>query len=280
MTSTKEKQEQEETSLSSSKVVTRDKYRSFLSEEDNTNTIWRHGVPPTYDDVNLLFQQGRTKEWAKGSLEEIVQNAVKSWEMELSHKIRLQDFKSINPQKFKLFVNESRLIVESHNVLEQIGIGENKPLESLEGLNGEETLRIGSYNALMKNSLPNEFQYYKAEEETFESSHEVFRSAFPRGFAWEVIHVYSGPPIIAFKFRHWGFFEGPYKQHAPTGEMVQFYGIATLKVDEALKVEEVEVYYDPAELIAGFLKGKPISESGDEDSKSKLECPFAKLNVK
>ncbi|KAF4363787.1 hypothetical protein CsatB_000132 [Cannabis sativa] len=244
MTSTKEKQEQEETSLSSSKVVTRDKYRSFLSEEDNTNTIWRHGVPPTYDDVNLLFQQGRTKEWAKGSLEEIVQNAVKSWEMELSHKIRLQDFKR------------------------------------REGLNGEETLRIGSYNALMKNSLPNEFQYYKAEEETFESSHEVFRSAFPRGFAWEVIHVYSGPPIIAFKFRHWGFFEGPYKQHAPTGEMVQFYGIATLKVDEALKVEEVEVYYDPAELIAGFLKGKPISESGDEDSKSKLECPFAKLNVK
>ena len=82
----------------------------------------------------------------------------------------------------------------------------------------------------MKNSLPKEFQYYKAEEESFESSHEVFRSAFPRGFAWEVVQVYSGPPLIAFKFRHWGIFEGPFKGHAPTGEIVQFYGLATLKV--------------------------------------------------
>ena len=83
---------------------------------------------------------------------------------------------------------------------------------------------------LLKYSLPKEFQYYKADEESFESSHDVFRSAFPRGFAWEVISVYSGPPEIAFKFRHWGYFEGPFKGHAPTGEVVQFYGLATLKV--------------------------------------------------
>lgn len=99
-----------------------------------------------------------------------------------------------------------------------------------EGLSGEETLRLGSYNALLKNSLPKEFQYYKAEEESFESSHDVFRSALPRGFAWEVLSVYTGPPEIVFKFRHWGFFEGPFKGHAPTGEVVQFYGLATLKV--------------------------------------------------
>jgi hypothetical protein len=99
-----------------------------------------------------------------------------------------------------------------------------------EGLSGEETLRLGSYNALLKNSLPKEFQYYKADEETFESSHDAFRSAFPRGFAWEVISVYSGPPEIVFKFRHWGFSEGPFKGHAPTGEVAQFYGLATLKV--------------------------------------------------
>lgn len=83
---------------------------------------------------------------------------------------------------------------------------------------------------MLKNSLPKEFQYYKAEEESFESSHDVFRSAFPRGFAWEVLSVYTGPPEIVFKFRHWGFFEGPFKGHAPTGEIVQFYGLATLKV--------------------------------------------------
>lgn len=96
------------------------------------------------------------------------------------------------------------------------------------GLIGEETLGVGSYNALLMNSLPREFQYYNAEEESFESSHAAFRSAFPRGFAWEVISVYSGPPTIAFKFRHWGFFEGLFKSHAPTGDMAEFYGLGIL----------------------------------------------------
>ncbi|KAJ1377075.1 NTF2-like domain superfamily [Sesbania bispinosa] len=196
-----------------------------------------------------LTQLSGDMEWPEGSLEETVQNAIKSWEMELSHKIRLQDFKTINPEKFKLFVN------------------------GREGLSAEETLSLGSYNALLKNSLPKEFKYYKSEEETFESSHEAFRSAFPRGFAWEVIKVYSGPPEIAFKFRHWGFFEGPFKGHAPTGKMVEFYGLGTLKVDNSLKVEEVEIYYDPAELIGDLL-----SETGDntKTSASSQGCPFSK----
>ncbi|TYI41957.1 hypothetical protein ES332_A01G063800v1 [Gossypium tomentosum] len=226
----------------------RDKYRSFLDDESD-NVQWRHGGPPTYDVVNQLFEQGRTKEWEKGSLEELVQNAIKIWEMELSHKVRLQDFKSINHEKFNLIVN------------------------GREGLKEEEALKMGSYNALLKNSLPKEFKYYKADEESFESSHEAFRSAFPRGFAWEVIHVYSGPPLISFKFRHWGIFEGPFKGHAPTGEKVEFYGIATVKVDEGLKVEEVEVYYDPAQLFGGLLKGAPISISSSPTHHASA-CPF------
>ncbi|KAK6229304.1 hypothetical protein SCA6_018255 [Theobroma cacao] len=238
-------------------VPGRDKYRSFLHDEADS-VQWRHGGPPTYDAVNQLFEEGRTKEWPEGSLEETVQNAIKTWEMEISHKVRLQDIKSINPEKFKLIVN------------------------GREGLTGEETLKLGTYNALLKNSLPKEFQYYKVDEETFESSHEVFRSAFPRGFAWEVISVYSGPPLIAFKFRHWGIFQGPFKGHAPTGEKVEFFGLGTLKVDESLKVEDVEIYYDPGELFAGLLKGPPISESqtGDEDiaqcSAKTHGCPFQK----
>ncbi|GLT58779.1 hypothetical protein SLA2020_316460 [Shorea laevis] len=223
-----------------------DKYRPILQEEPE-KVQWRHGGPPRYDDVNRLFEEGRTKEWPEGSLEETVQNAIKSWEMELSHKVRLQDFKTINQEKFKLIVN------------------------GREGLSGEETLKLGSYNALLKSSMPEEFQYYKANEESFESSHEVFRSAFPRGFAWEVIEVYSGPPVITFKFRHWGFFEGPFKGHAPTGEMVEFYGLGTLKVDESLRAEDVEIYYDPAELFSGLLKGPPLSES--KSSEDNAECP-------
>ncbi|XP_010537721.1 PREDICTED: pathogen-related protein isoform X2 [Tarenaya hassleriana] len=231
----------------------RDKYRHVLNDENVGDMQWRHGKPPSYDSVNRLFEQGRTKVWPEGSLEETVQNAIKSWEMELSHKIHLQDFKTINPEKFKLFVN------------------------GREGLSAEETLELGSYNALLKNSLPKEFQYYKAEEETFESSHDVFRSAFPRGFAWEVLAVYSGPPTIAYKFRHWGYFEGPYKGHAPTGEMVEFVGLGVLKVDESLRAEEVEIYYDPGELFGGLLKGPPLPETKTTDSteySGKQSCPF------
>ncbi|CAN0880447.1 Pathogen-related protein [Linum grandiflorum] len=143
-------------------------------------------------------------------------------------------------------------------------------------------LRQGSYNALLKNTLPEQFQYYRVEEESFKTSHDAFRSAFPRGFAWEVDTVYSGPPVIAFKFRHWGFFEGPFKGHDPTGEMVQFYGIGVMKVDESMRAEQVEIYYDPAELFGGLLKGTPHSKMQTQDQQDQnshqavaQSCPFS-----
>lgn len=46
--------------LSISKME-RDKYRSHLAGEEEINTQWRHGAPPTYELVNELFEQGRTK---------------------------------------------------------------------------------------------------------------------------------------------------------------------------------------------------------------------------
>ena len=38
-----------------------DKYRSFLHDEAENITQWRHGGPPIYDSVNQLFEEGRTK---------------------------------------------------------------------------------------------------------------------------------------------------------------------------------------------------------------------------
>jgi len=43
--------------------------------------------------------------WPKGSLEEVVQNLVKTWEMELSHKTEVSDFKTIDHEKFTIAVN-------------------------------------------------------------------------------------------------------------------------------------------------------------------------------
>ncbi|KAG6526631.1 pathogen-related protein-like [Zingiber officinale] len=223
-----------------------DKYRSHLSGDGEKHTQWRHGAPPTYDLVNDLFERERTNEWPKGSLEETVQNAVKTWEMELSHKTCLADFKSIHPTKYRFSVNG--------------GVA----------LTGEELLAAGSYNALLRSALPAELRpYYNPNAETFESSHDIFRVALPRGFAWEVLAVYSPPPVVAFKFRHWGYMEGPYKGHAPTGEKVEFTGVGVLRVDEELKVEEVEIYYDPGELFAGLVKGE-VKDGGDPTA-SKLQ---------
>lgn len=154
------------------------------------------------------------QEWPAGSLEEIVQNAIKTWEMELSHKARLSDFKSVSPGRFRLSVNGGR------------------------ARSGEETLAVGSYNALLDSPLLARAGAYDASAETFRSSHDLFRAAFPRGFAWEVLKVYSGPPLLAFKFRHWGHKEGPYKGHAATGDKVEFFGVAVLKVSSYIALND------------------------------------------
>ncbi|KAM0938321.1 putative NTF2-like domain superfamily protein [Dioscorea sansibarensis] len=232
-----------------------DKYRSHMYGEGEKDTRWRHGRPLGYEVVNKLFEEERTKEWPKGSLEEVVQNTIKTFEMELSHKTNILDFKTINPQKFRVCANGRK------------------------EFSGEEFLELGSYNALLKTSMPEKFQYYKAGNETFESSKKIFKSAFPRGFAWEVLSVYSGPPVIVFKFRHWGYMEGPFKGFAPTGELVEFFGVAILKVDESLRAEELEIYYDPAELLAGLLKGDAVAnDHGGIDATPAVPqaCPFFK----
>ncbi|KAJ7295385.1 hypothetical protein O6H91_Y192100 [Diphasiastrum complanatum] len=89
-------------------TVFSDPYRSHMYDDLEVDTEWRHGGPPGYEAVNALFEQGRTRVWPKGSLEEIVQNLVKSWEMELSHKMRASDFKTIDPQRFTLSANDIR----------------------------------------------------------------------------------------------------------------------------------------------------------------------------
>lgn len=238
----------EETSATTTQVEL-DPYRLHIYGEAEKHTAWRHGGPPSYDQVNKLFEEGRTKVWPKGSLEETVENLVKTWEMELSHKTNIQDFKTIDPHSFSLSVNGRA------------------------ALSGKETLDVGSYNALLQTSLPEELQYYKTSMETFQSSHDIFRTCFPRGFAWEVLQVYTGPPLVTFKFRHWGIMEGPFKGHKPTGETLQFIGIAIAKVDERLRIVEVEVYYDPAELCGGLLKG-PVEESYGEYKKGTEGCPL------
>lgn len=119
-----------------------DEYRSHLHGEGEKNTKWRSGAPPNYDAVNKLFEEGRTKVsnnihsfsfriyiyvcmyihtqkiiytwivracclqiWPPGSLEEKVQNLVKSWEMELFNKISSDDYKTLDPNNYTFSLN-------------------------------------------------------------------------------------------------------------------------------------------------------------------------------
>ncbi|ONM30925.1 pathogenesis-related family protein [Zea mays] len=81
----------------------------------------------------------------------------------------------------------------------------------------------------------------------------TFTTAFPRGFAIEVLDVYSGPPRIAFKFRHWGYMEGPFKGHPPHGQRVELFGVCIFHVDEDMKVDKSEYFYERGNFLAGFL---------------------------
>uniref|UniRef100_A0A0A9C1E1 Uncharacterized protein n=1 Tax=Arundo donax TaxID=35708 RepID=A0A0A9C1E1_ARUDO len=88
----------------------------------------------------------------------------------------------------------------------------------------------------------------------------AFLTAFPRGFAIEVLDVYSGPPRIAFKFWHWGYMEGPFKEHPPHGRRVEFFGVCIFHVDEEMKVEKAEYFYERGNFLASFLS-PPVADA-------------------
>nr|XP_043635403.1 pathogen-related protein-like isoform X2 [Erigeron canadensis] len=187
-----------------------DKYRSFMGADSEKNTTWKYGTPPNFDAANKLFEEGRTKIWPIGSLEEQVQNLVKTWEMEMFHKMKPEDFKSVDVTKLTLSVNGRKPLTQ-HDVA-KMG---------------------GGYNMFLQTSFPEELRLYNPEEESVDTAHKIFTTTFPRGFVLEVLEVYSGPPIIAYKFRHWGYMDGPFKGHKPTNELVELFGVSILKVERA-----------------------------------------------
>ncbi|XP_010245806.1 PREDICTED: pathogen-related protein-like [Nelumbo nucifera] len=230
-------------------VVQGDKYRSHMYGEGEKNTKWRSGAPPNFDAVNKLFEEGRTQEWPKGSLEERVQNLVKTWEMEIAFKVDPADYKSINTTNFTVSVNGGKPV----------------PLE--------EILRIGSYNLFLQTPLPQNLRVYDPSLETSQSASQAFLTTFSRGFAVEILQVYSGPPVIAYKFRHWSFMEGPFKGHAPTGELVEFHGIGIFHMDELMRVKKIEFFYDGNEVLASLIKG-PSTDGSEASTKASGGCPF------
>jgi hypothetical protein len=115
-----------------------------------------------------------------GSLEQIVENVVKNWEIEASFKSKVEDWRTIDHANYTFSMNGG------------------PPQDASVMLNG------GTYNAIITAN-----EYYDPAHSDFASSHKTFKRMMPT-FAWEVLEVYSGPPRIAFKWRHWGVMKNDY----------------------------------------------------------------------
>ena len=115
-----------------------------------------------------------------GSLPQLVENLVKNWEVEASFKPSLDDWRTIDAPNYSFAINGSAPQTAEH------------------------MLKVGTYNAIIS---PNE--YYSPEYSDFASSHKTFKRMMPT-FAWEVLEVYSGPPTVAFRWRHWGTMKNDY----------------------------------------------------------------------
>jgi len=189
---------------------------------DDPDIKWREGKPD-YTMANLAFLKGKTQNHSQGSLEEVVENLVKTWEMEASHKIDLNQWVTVDPTNYQVQVN------------------------GVDKMPGSEAKEIGNYNALMRHCP----MYHKYGTTTdFEKSHELFRSAFTDGFPWEVMKVYTMPPSVMFSWRHWGDFKGHFNEVKGQGQVVSMLGLCRATLNDNMKVTKLELFFD----VEGFLK--------------------------
>lgn len=182
---------------------------------NDTDVEWRDGERPDYSQINQYGEKERKHNHAEGSLNAIAHNLVKTFEMEASHKTNPGQWISVVTDKFRMSSNGGQEYT------------------------AQEVAEKGTYNLFLGDT-----EHYRSSEETFDSSYNLFHTAFPNGFHWELIEVVSGPPNVVFKWRHWGTFSGPYKDHNPTAETIEIVGISIAKVTEDLKIESVEHYFD------------------------------------
>ena len=118
-------------------------------------------------------------------------------------------------------------------------------------------------------------------ELSFEDSHKLFRGAFTSGFPWEVLKVLSGPPHVFFTWRHWGTLDGEFQGNLGHGEVLEMFGLCRVTVNEDLKIQKIEVYYNPGTFIRALEgKLKPGELSAGKAILGDVERPFVGKELK
>lgn len=222
--------------------------RSFMNDP---NTAWRFGGPPDYSLTNFKYLKERSKIHPDGSLEQVVENLVKTWEMERSHKLDATQHQSVDVNKFRISANGGKVY------------------------NNQEANKVGNYNVLLDAASSD---LWDNDKNTWEDSHDAFHKSFA-AFPWEVLDVYSGPPKVAFTWRHWGHFTGTYESNNGNGELVEMFGFGTAIVNDKLQLENVEIFYNAEDFIT-VLRGEKKIEDTNDNWKSTGGCPFATASEK
>lgn len=211
---------------------------------------WRFRRVPDYNKTRAFYEATKKMNHPEQSLESIVENLVKNWEIEASYKISLPDWRTIDQKNYSFAVNGST----------------PQPAEHM--------LKVGTYNALV---APNE--YYSPEHNDFASSHVTFKKMMPT-FAWEVLEVYSGPPRVAFRWRHWGEMKNDYFGYNDKGEEVtskahgkvlEIEGVTVAVVNDQLQLQKVDTWFDPVDL---FRQMGPVMKVSDN-----TRVPMSELQV-
>ncbi|KAF1943155.1 hypothetical protein EJ02DRAFT_149600 [Clathrospora elynae] len=188
---------------------------------------WRYGRAPDYSKTRKVFADTKQMTHEAGSLPDLVQNLVKNWEVEASFKSNISDWRTIDQEKYSFAINGS------------------------EPEGAEAMLKVGTYNAII---APNE--YYSPEYSDFASSHKTFKRMMPT-FAWEVLEVYSGPPTVAFRWRHWGEMKNDYVGFNNKGEKVtakahggqiDIQGVTVANVNDKVQLQSVRTWFDPMDM--------------------------------
>ncbi|QBZ58627.1 hypothetical protein PoMZ_03583 [Pyricularia oryzae] len=202
---------------------------------------WRYGRAPDYSKTRKIWAESKKSNHTAGSLPDLIEKLVKNWEVEASFKVDLADWRTVDRETYCFSVNGG-------------------PPQT-----GQHMLEVGTYNALIQSN-----EFYCPAHSTFEDSHKTFKRMMPT-FAWEVLEVYSGPPVAAFRWRHWGTFKENYKGVNGKGEKVtmkahggtiDIEGIAVATLNEKLQIKKVDIWFDP---MAMFHQMKEVL--GDESVK-------------
>ncbi|CAF2066892.1 unnamed protein product [Rotaria magnacalcarata] len=210
----------------------------YVINDARSDIKWRHGRP-NYSKTIALYIQEKLAKHTPDSMEEIVENIVKNWEVEVSHKLDPRQWETVDVDNYCFSCN------------------------GLSKFTADDLVRLGTYSVLIGKTA-----YCNASMMTLSESQMAFMRAFGEGFAWELIELYSGPPNVTFKWRHFGrmtgyfscpSFSGYTYKAEPTNKMVNIYGICKATVSSDLKIQDLQVFFDINQLFAQFTELCPLA---------------------